>query len=129
MKLEELVTQGKKRHVALTGMWKPYQTILSICSGALFVYRFFKNSGEFTFTLLGLAALTFFLLYYATTISGIKLPGAPYTGYVCGVFDLPLRWVAHPYGSASLGRRYSRNPFNPQSLISHLTNSNGCGNL
>jgi uncharacterized RDD family membrane protein YckC len=34
--------------------------------------RFFKNSGQFTFTLLGLAALALFLLYYATAISGIR---------------------------------------------------------
>ena len=35
----------------------------------------------------------------------------------------------YPYDSAIPGRRHSRNPFNPQLLISHLTNSNGCGNL
>ena len=28
-----------------------------------------------------------------------------------------------------LPRRLARKPFNPQPLISHLTNSNGCGNL
>jgi hypothetical protein len=66
---------------------------------------------------------------YSGFITLSILPGAPYTGYVCGAFDLPLRRVAHPYGSASPGRRHSRNPFNPQPLISHLTNSNECGNL
>src|SRR6267154_1526562 len=73
MKLEELVTQGKKRHVALKGMWKPFGTISSLCSAGLWVYHFYKSSGEFTLTLIGLAALTLFLLYYATAFSGIKL--------------------------------------------------------
>src|SRR5258708_6773067 len=73
MTLEELVTQGKKRHAALKGMLKPFGAVSSLCSAGLWIYRFYKNSGEFTFTLLGLAALTFFLLYYATAFSGIKL--------------------------------------------------------
>src|SRR6266478_4180939 len=68
MKFEELVAQWKKRHVALTGMWKPYQAIFSLCSAGLWTYHFYKNSGEFTLTLLGLAALTLFLAYYATAI-------------------------------------------------------------
>jgi uncharacterized RDD family membrane protein YckC len=73
MKLEELVTQGKKRHAALKGMLKPFGVVSSVCSAGLWVYHFYKNSGEFTFTLLGLAALTLFLLYYATSFSGVKL--------------------------------------------------------
>lgn len=73
MKLEELVAQGKKRHEALKGMLKPFGVASSMCSAGLWAYRFYKNSGEFTFTLLGLAALTFFLLYYATSFSGVKL--------------------------------------------------------
>lgn len=73
MKLDELVEGGKKRHAALTGMWKPISRFLGSVSAALTVYRFFKNSGEFTLSLLGLLALTLFLLYYATSVSGVKL--------------------------------------------------------
>ena len=69
----ELIEQGKKRHAAFTGMWKPYQTVLWLCSTALTVYKFLKNSGQFTFSLLGLIALTLFLLYYATSPSAVKL--------------------------------------------------------
>ncbi len=38
------------------------------------------------------------------------------------------RWDI-PFSCFRLVRAIARNPFNPQSLIFHLTNSNGCGNL
>ena len=70
---DELIEQGKKRHSALTRIQKPYKKLAGLVSVGLLTYKFFKNSGEFTFTLLGLATLTLFLVYYATSLSGIKL--------------------------------------------------------
>ena len=70
----ELIEQLKKRHSALTKIQKPYKNLFWLASFVLSIRSFFKNSGEFSFTLLGLVALTLFLLYYATTSpSGIKL--------------------------------------------------------
>jgi uncharacterized RDD family membrane protein YckC len=63
----------KKRHSALTRTLKPYTTFATLVSAGLFIYKFLKNSGEFTFTLLGLAALTLFLVYYATSLPAAKL--------------------------------------------------------
>src|SRR6266849_5724414 len=46
-----------------------------------------------------------------------------------GCLPLAVRgWVGIRSSLGSLSRP-ARNPFNPQPLISHLTNSNGCGNL
>lgn len=73
MKLEELVSQKKKRDAVFLKMGKPFFKVSSFCSGALFLYRFYKNYGEITFPLVGLAALTFVLFYYATSEPAVKL--------------------------------------------------------
>lgn len=72
MKLEELVSQTKKRHAVFTRMGKPIIWFFSV-STALTVYTFFKNNAEFTPALLGLIALCFILFYYATSVPAIKL--------------------------------------------------------
>ena len=60
---------------------------------------------------------------------------APVTNFHYRLLPLPaapsLRFPVVAYFVLSVSSRSAplRNPFNPQSLISHLTNSNGCGNL
>ncbi len=73
MKLEELVSETKKRHVVFTRMGKPITWFSGSVSTALTVYTFAKNNAEFTPALFGLIALTFILFYYATSVPAIKL--------------------------------------------------------
>jgi len=56
----------------------------------------------------------------ATNFHYRLLPGTP---------SLRFPMVSYFVLCVSSRRGPLRNPFNPQSLISHLTNSNGCGNL
>lgn len=73
MRLEELVSETKKRHAVFTRMWKPISWLFSSVSTVLTVYTFFKNNAEFTPALLALIALTLVLFYYATSALAIKL--------------------------------------------------------
>ena len=73
MKLEELVSQTKKRHAVFTKMWKPIGQFLGYVFAASWVYKFLKDNAEFTLSLLPLTALTLILFYYATSEPAIKL--------------------------------------------------------
>jgi hypothetical protein len=69
----------------------------------------------------------FSLSYFNTIHFDFTRPGAPYAVMRVGLLTCLL--VAHLYDSAIPARRHSSKPFNPRPLISHLTNSNECGNL
>lgn len=73
MAFDGILARVKKRHIALKQVFRPFQSLLSLCSAGFVLYGYFKSRGEITLTLLCLAALTLFLLYFATSISGIRL--------------------------------------------------------
>jgi uncharacterized RDD family membrane protein YckC len=71
--LDEILERGRKRHAELAKIQKPYKKVLGVASAASFLYKFLANGGQFTLSVLALAALTIFIVYYATSVDGIKL--------------------------------------------------------
>ncbi len=71
--LSELLKEGKQRHAALTRFAKWPRRLYWLISAVVTAYTFFKGTGELSFPLIGLGALTIFLLYYAIPLSGNAL--------------------------------------------------------
>jgi uncharacterized RDD family membrane protein YckC len=72
-KIGELIREGRKRHEALGRLVKQPKQLLWMISAAVWVRSFFKNSGQMSVPLIGLAMLTVFLFYYAVPLSATRL--------------------------------------------------------
>lgn len=70
MDIRKLIERGKKQHTALMRFAKRPKRLLWLISLPFTLYGFFKSSGKLSIPLIGLGALTAFLLYYAIPASG-----------------------------------------------------------
>jgi uncharacterized RDD family membrane protein YckC len=68
-----LLEEGKQRHAALKRFAKRPKRLYWLISAALTAYTLFKGTGALSIPLIGLGALTIFLLYYAIPLSGNAL--------------------------------------------------------